>query len=53
MLKNNVNKYLADLRPDQLTTYQSQRKLVVSRRPDVLENSVTETGFIFILRRRE
>jgi hypothetical protein len=26
-LKNTVNKYMADLRPDRLTTYQSQRKL--------------------------
>jgi hypothetical protein len=29
-LKNTVNKYMADLRPDRLTTYQSERKLVVS-----------------------
>jgi hypothetical protein len=34
-LKNNVNKYMADLRPDRLTTYQSERKLIVSRRPGV------------------
>jgi hypothetical protein len=32
-LNNTVNKYMADLRPDRLTTYQSQRKLVASRRP--------------------
>jgi hypothetical protein len=35
-LENTVNKYIADLRPDRLTTYQSERKLVVSRRPSVL-----------------
>jgi hypothetical protein len=34
-LKNTVNRYMADLRPDRLTTYQSERKLVVSRRPGV------------------
>jgi hypothetical protein len=34
MLKN-VNKYMADLRPDRLTTYQSERNLVVSRIPVV------------------
>jgi hypothetical protein len=34
-LKNAVNKYMADLPPDRLTTYQSERKLVVSRRPGV------------------
>jgi hypothetical protein len=37
-LKNTVNKYMADLRPDRLTTYQSGRKLVVSRRPGVYHN---------------
>jgi hypothetical protein len=35
-LKNTVNKYMADIRPDQLTTCQSERKSVVSRRPSVL-----------------
>jgi hypothetical protein len=35
-LKNTANKYMADLQPDQLTTYQSERKLVVSRRSGVL-----------------
>jgi hypothetical protein len=34
-LKNIVNKYMTDLRPDRLTTYQSERKLSVSRRPGV------------------
>jgi hypothetical protein len=34
-LKNTVNKYMADLRPDRLTTYQSERKLDVSGRPGV------------------
>jgi hypothetical protein len=37
MLKNNVNKYMADIRPDRLTTCQSERKSVVSRRPSVLD----------------
>jgi hypothetical protein len=32
-LKNNVNKYMADIRPDRLTACQSERKSVVSRRP--------------------
>jgi di/tricarboxylate transporter len=31
---------MADLRPDRLTTYQSDRKLVVSRRPGVLYFSI-------------
>jgi hypothetical protein len=35
-VKNTVNKYMADLRPDRLTTYQSERKLVISRRSGVL-----------------
>jgi hypothetical protein len=34
-LKNTVNKYMADIRPDRLTTCQSERKSVVSRRPSV------------------
>jgi hypothetical protein len=34
-LKNTVNKYMADIRPDRLTTCQSVQKLVVSRRPSV------------------
>jgi hypothetical protein len=34
-LKNTVNKYKADVRPDRLTTCQSGRKSVVSRRPSV------------------
>jgi hypothetical protein len=34
-LKNSVNKYMADIRPDQLTTCQSEQKSVVSRRPSV------------------
>jgi hypothetical protein len=29
---------MADLRPDRLTTYQSERKLVVIRRPSVIRN---------------
>jgi hypothetical protein len=32
-LKNTVNKYMADLRPDRHTSYQSERKLAVSRGP--------------------
>jgi hypothetical protein len=35
-LKNTVNKYMADIQPDRLTTCQSERKSVVSRRPSVL-----------------
>jgi hypothetical protein len=35
--KNAVNKYMADIRPARLTTCQSERKSVVSRRPGVLE----------------
>jgi hypothetical protein len=34
----NVNKYMADLRPDRLTTYQSELKPVISQRPGVLLN---------------
>jgi hypothetical protein len=34
-LKNTDNKYKADIRPDRLTTCQSERKSVVSRRPSV------------------
>jgi hypothetical protein len=34
-LKNTVNKYMADIRPDRLTTCQSERKSVVSRRPSI------------------
>jgi hypothetical protein len=34
-LKNTVNKYTADIRPDRLTTCQSEQKSVVSRRPTV------------------
>jgi hypothetical protein len=36
MLKNTVNKYMADIRPDRLTTCQSERKSDVSRRPSIL-----------------
>jgi hypothetical protein len=35
-LKNTVNKYMAYIRPDRLTTCQSEQKSVVSRRPTVL-----------------
>jgi hypothetical protein len=34
-LKNTVNKYMADIRPDRLTTCQSEQKSVESRRPTV------------------
>jgi hypothetical protein len=49
-LKNTANKYMADLQPDQHTTYQSERKLVVSRRPGVfsscsLINPIPKTNF--------
>jgi hypothetical protein len=39
-LKNTVNKYMADIRPDRLTTCQSERKSVVSRRPSVFHCTV-------------
>jgi hypothetical protein len=35
-LNNTVNKYMADIRPDRLTTCQSEGKSVVSRRSSVL-----------------
>jgi hypothetical protein len=38
-LKNTVNKYMADLLPDRLTTYQSEWKLVVGQRPGVIRKS--------------
>jgi hypothetical protein len=34
-LKNTVNKYTADIRPDGFTTRQSEQKSVVIRRPSV------------------
>jgi hypothetical protein len=34
-LKNTGNKHMADIRPDRLTTCQSERKSVGSRRPSV------------------
>jgi hypothetical protein len=34
-LKNTINKYMADIRPDRLTTCQSERKSVISRPPSV------------------
>jgi hypothetical protein len=34
-LKNAVNKYMADIRPDRLTTCHSEWKSVVSRQPSV------------------
>jgi hypothetical protein len=37
-LKNTVNKYMTDIRPDRLTTCQSERKSVVSRRPSVMSS---------------
>jgi hypothetical protein len=36
-LKNTVNKYMAGIRPDRLTTCQSERKSVISRRPSVVD----------------
>jgi hypothetical protein len=39
-LKNTVNKYMGDIRPDRLTTCQSGRKSVVSRRPSVYSESM-------------
>jgi hypothetical protein len=35
-VKNTVNKYIADIRPDRLMTCRSELKSVVSRRPSVL-----------------
>jgi hypothetical protein len=35
-LKNTVNKYMVDILTDLLTTCQSERKSVVSRRPSVI-----------------
>jgi hypothetical protein len=43
---------MADLRPDRLTTYQSERKLVASRRPGVLEtlgDTVILTSMVAII----
>jgi hypothetical protein len=37
-LTNTVNKYMADIRPDRLTTCPSERKSVLSRRPSVFEH---------------
>jgi hypothetical protein len=34
------NKYMADIRPDRLTTCQSEWKSVVSRRPSVLKKEI-------------
>jgi hypothetical protein len=38
---------MVDLRPDRLTTYQSERKLVVSRRPGVTLCSLREVNRCF------
>jgi hypothetical protein len=44
-----INTYMADLRPDLLTTYQSEQKLVVSRRPGVLqEDEMLQSTVSFI-----
>jgi hypothetical protein len=52
-LKNTVNKYMADLRPDRLMTYQSERKLVVSQRPGVYtgcpRRNVPDFGRVFLM----
>jgi hypothetical protein len=45
-LKRSVNKYVADIRPDRLTTCQSERKSVVSRRPCVLNFLSTGTSLL-------
>jgi hypothetical protein len=39
ILKNTVNKYMADIRPDRLTTCHSERKSVVSRGPSVFSSA--------------
>jgi hypothetical protein len=38
-LKNTINKYMADIRPDRLTTCESEWKSVVSRRPSVYKTN--------------
>jgi hypothetical protein len=43
-LKNTVNKYMADIRPDRLTTCQSERKSVVRRRPSALQSLVQSSS---------
>jgi hypothetical protein len=43
-LKNTVNKYMADIRPDRLTTCQSERKSVVSRQPSVETSKEQPSG---------
>jgi hypothetical protein len=35
MLKNTVNKYMTDIRPDRLTTCQVRTEVGISRRPGV------------------
>jgi hypothetical protein len=58
-LKNTVNKYMADIRPDRLTTCLSERKSVVSRRPSVFFSDPTfgclrskeASGFLRIAKR--
>jgi hypothetical protein len=46
-LKKNFNKYMTDLRPDRLMTYQSDRRLVVSGRPGIGAVSETSRFLIF------
>jgi hypothetical protein len=43
-LKNTVNKYMADIRPDRLTTCQSERKSGVSRRQSLLPYNIKIQG---------
>jgi hypothetical protein len=45
-LKNTVNKYMADIRPDWPKTCQSERKSVVSRRPSILSYNMREENGI-------
>jgi hypothetical protein len=48
-LKNTVYKYMADIRPDRLTTCQAERKSVVSRRSSVRMSTCTCTfHFVFV-----
>jgi hypothetical protein len=44
--KNTVIIYVADIRPDRITTCQSERKSVVSRRPSVIYEDVWGSGHI-------
>jgi hypothetical protein len=46
-LKNTVNKYMSDVRPDRPTTCQSERKSVVSRRRSVFAFGAISLNHIY------